>query len=56
MKKDYNIIGKKDVKNVSLLKKILKLKEAGATFAEIALAVQRSQKRVKEIYYKNVVK
>jgi hypothetical protein len=53
MIKKYNIIGQKDTKNTVLLDKILSLKEAGATFVEISLAVKRSQKRVKELYYKD---
>ena len=49
----YNIPGKVDKENTKLKTRILTLKGEGLTFHDIAFLVKRSEKRVKEIYYKN---
>jgi len=52
MQKDYNVRGKRDTPNKAMIKNIMKLKTAGVPFRAIAITVGRSEKRVKELYYR----
>lgn len=54
MKKEYNLIGKKDKRNTKLRTYIVKLREKGITWKDISIAVERSEKRCKEIYYEEI--
>jgi len=52
IKKEYNIAGKVDRPNNRIINRIMKLKAQGVSFSIIAKSVERSPKRVKELYYR----